>query len=91
MSTVVHTMSAAGDVQYTRGLSREREDMSTPRDIVYLGAYHDECGGYHQYTGGIRYTRGNIIISILGDVQYTWGIMSTLWPNTKMHVGGGVI
>ena len=31
-----------------------------------LGAYHDECGGYHEYTGGG------------GGVQYTGDIMNTL-------------
>ena len=23
-----------------------------------LGVYHDECGGYHEYTGGVQYTGG---------------------------------
>ena len=26
--------------------------MSTP------GVYHDECGGYHKYSGSVQFTRG---------------------------------
>ena len=37
-----------------------------------LGVYHDECGGYHEYTGGVQYTGG--YHEYIGD--------------TKMHVGG---
>ena len=43
-----------------------------------VGVYHDECGGYHEYTG---------VFSTLGNIMSTpWVIMSTL-EDTKMHVG----
>ena len=41
MSTVGDTMSTLGGCSVHRG-----DTMSTP------GAYQDECGGYHEYTGG---------------------------------------
>ena len=53
--------------------------MSTP------GVYHDECGGYHEYTGGVQYTGGYH--------EYTGGcsvhrgvIMST--PGGYLNTGG---
>ena len=66
MSTVGDTMSAPGDVQCTRGLSPVQwgylEDIVGVQytgDIVSTpGAYHDECGGYHEYTGGCSVHRG---------------------------------
>ena len=40
--------------------------------VQYTGAYHDECGGYHEYIGGVQYTGD--IMSTLGGVQYTRGL-----------------
>ena len=42
--------------------------MSTP------GVYHDECGGYHEYTGRCSVTPGEIM-STLGDTTSTSGIL----------------
>ena len=55
-----------------------------------VGGYHDKCGGYLEYRGGVQY-RGDImstvgvILSTVGDVQYCGGyhdargdIMSTV-------------
>ena len=59
--------------------------MSTPWGVQYTGAYHDECGGYHEYIGGCseyrgyhEYTRGCLVHQRI--------IMSTL-EGTKMYVG----
>ena len=57
--------------------------MSTMR------AYHDECGGYHEYSGGCSVHWGDIM-STPGGVQYTghtmWGvIMST--PGDDQYTG----
>ena len=38
--------------------------MSTP------GAYHDECGGCHEYPRGCSVYRG-VIMSTPGGIQYT--------------------
>ena len=32
--------------------------MSTVRDTQYRGGYHDACGGYHEYHGGVQYHGG---------------------------------
>ena len=40
--------------------------MSTP------GVYHDECGGYHEYTGGCSVHRG-VIMSTPGGYQDACG------------------
>ena len=97
------TMSTLGDVQYTggyheytgglpwwmwgiswvhRGCSVHWGDtMST------LGVYHDECGGYHEYTGGCSVHWGDIM-STPGGVQYTGGLSWVHRGDTKMHLGG---
>ena len=43
--------------------------MSTARGVQYTGTYHDECRGYHEYTGAVQYTGD--IMSTLGGVQCT--------------------
>ena len=51
--------STSGGVQYIRGCSVHQGDiMST------LGAYHDECGGYHEYIGGCSVHRRDIMIHV---------------------------
>ena len=45
--------------------------MSSP------GVYHDECGGYHEYTGAVQYARG--YHEYTRGCSVHWGaIMSTL-------------
>ena len=41
-----------------------------------LGVYHDECGGYHEYTGGVQYT-GGYQDACGGYHEYTGGVFST--------------
>ena len=47
--------------------------MSTSGDVQYIGGYHDERGGYHEYIGGCSVHRR--------DTMYSWyhrgDIMST--------------
>ena len=31
--------------------------MSRSRDVQYIGGYHDACGEYHEYIGGVQYIR----------------------------------
>ena len=46
MSTPGDTMISVGDIMSTvGGVQYTRDTMST------LEGYHDECGGYHEYTG----------------------------------------
>ena len=33
--------------------------LSTVGDVQYCGRYHDACGGYNEYHGGVQY-RGEI-------------------------------
>ena len=42
-----------------------------------LGVYHDECRGYHEYSG---------VFSTLGDITSTLG-GSVHWGDTTMYVG----
>ena len=43
-----------------------------------VGRYHDACGGYHEYHGGVQYRGGiistvEVILSTVGDTQYRGG------------------
>ena len=49
-----------------------------------LGDYHDECGGYHEYTRGRSVHWGTF--STLEDVQYTGG-RSVHWGDTMSTPG----
>ena len=40
-------MSTMGGVQYCWGYH--------PLKFEYHGRYHDTCGGYHEYRGGVQY------------------------------------
>ena len=40
-------MSTVGGVQYHGGYH--------PLKFEYRGGYHDTCGGYHEYRGGVQY------------------------------------
>ena len=65
-----------------------------------LGAYHDECGGYHEYTRGCSVHWGDTMSTLGvchdecgGYHEYTWGcsvhqgdIMST--PGGVQYTGG---
>ena len=66
-------------------MSTVEDTMSTPGGVQYTGAYHDECGGYHEYIGGVQYTGD--IMSTLGCSVHQEIIMSTL-GDIKIHVGG---
>ena len=54
--------------------------MSTSGDVQYIGGYHDERGGNHEYIGGCSVHRRDTmstsgdIMSTSGDVQYIGGI-----------------
>ena len=39
--------------------------------VQYHGGYHDKCGGYLEYHGGVQY-RGDIM-STVGDITGTMG------------------
>ena len=52
--------------------------MSTSGMFSTLGAYHDECGGYHEYIGGCS-VHWRDTMSTSGDVQYIGGISRYMW------------
>ena len=68
--------------------------MSVGDIMSTLGAYHDECGGYHEYTRGCSVhwgdtmsTPGFTMMSV-GDIMSTLGVFSTL--GDIMSTPGGV-
>ena len=52
--------TSGGYQEYIGGISRvHRGDiMSTSGDVQYIGGYHDECGGYHEYIRDVQYIGG---------------------------------
>ena len=45
-------------VQYCWGV------LNTVGDVQYRGEYHDKCGGYFEYRGGVQYLGGYIISTV---------------------------
>ena len=73
-------MSTVGDTLSTPGV------FSTLGDIVSTsGAYHDECGGYCEYTGECSVHQGDTMSTPdvyhdeCGDIMSILGVFSTLW------------
>ena len=59
-------MSTVGDI------------LSTVGGVQYHRGYHDKCGGYLEYRGGVQYRGGfvstvGVILSTVGDVLYCGG------------------
>ena len=54
--------------------------LSTSGGVQYIGGYHDECGGYHEYIESCSVHRRDTmstpgdIMTTSGDVQYIGGI-----------------
>ena len=55
--------------------------MSTVGDILstvgggqYRGGYHDKCGGYLEYRGGVQYRWGDIMSTVGGYLEYRGGV-----------------
>ena len=50
-------LSTVEGVQYRGGISSVPWGviLSTVGDVQYRGGYHDACGGYHEYRGGVQY------------------------------------
>ena len=81
MSTVGSTMSTPGV------FSMPGDIMSTP------GAYHDEWGGYHEYSRGCSVHQGDTMGTLgayhgeCGDIMSTVGVFSTLGDYHE-YIGG---
>ena len=57
LSTVGVFSTAVGDIMSTmRGYLEYREGYSVP------WGYHDACGEYHEYHGGVQYRRGSNLL-----------------------------
>ena len=51
--------------------------MSTLGDVQYSRVYHDECRGYHEYTGGCSVHQEDTKMHV-GVIMSTPGVFSTL-------------
>ena len=51
-----------------------------------VGGYHDKCGEYLEYRGGVQY-HGDIMSTLGGYLEYHGGC-SVPWGDIMMHVGG---
>ena len=53
--------------------------MSTAGGVQYTGGYHDECGGYHEYTRGCSVHWGFHTNSIVFPMTFPTFIIVSPW------------